>query len=30
MIHYTIDKQAQIVQIIAVLHTSLNPESNWV
>jgi mRNA-degrading endonuclease RelE of RelBE toxin-antitoxin system len=29
MIHYTIDKNAQVVLIVAVLHTSLNPESNW-
>ncbi len=29
MIHYSIDKNAQIVLIVAVLHTSLNPESNW-
>jgi len=30
LIHYTIDKNAKVVLIVAVLHTSLNPESNWV
>lgn len=30
MLHYIINKHTQIVLIVAVLHTSLNPESNWV
>lgn len=29
MIHYLIDESAGTIIILAVLHTSLNPESNW-
>ncbi len=29
MLHYTVDEQLQIVNIRAVIHTSLNPDEYW-